>query len=43
MNLYHDNGRSALHDNKIEAEQVAKENRIACVKVVIDCEEGEGL
>jgi hypothetical protein len=33
----------ANHSNKKDADQNAACNRIACVKVEIDCEEGEGL
>jgi hypothetical protein len=32
-----------IHRNKATADAVAQQNRIACVKLVIDCEEGEGL
>jgi len=32
-----------LHGSKNEANSVYAPHRIACVKVVIDCEEGEGL
>lgn len=41
LNVYH-SGQSA-HDTKKDADQYAGRNRIACVKLVIDCEEGEGL
>jgi hypothetical protein len=41
VNVYH-SGQSA-HGTKKDADQYAGSNRIACVKVVIDCEEGEGL
>lgn len=41
MNVYADNCYNAFHTRQ-EADEVAYE-RIACVKVVIDCEEGEGL
>lgn len=32
-----------LRHTKADADEDAMRNRIACVKVVIDCEEGEGL
>jgi len=32
-----------FHPEKVYADQPAYSARIACVKVVIDCEEGEGL
>ena len=41
MNVYADNCYNAFHTRR-EADEVAYE-RIACVKVTIDCEEGEGL
>lgn len=41
MNVYADNCYNAFHTRR-EADEVAYE-RIACVKITIDCEEGEGL
>lgn len=41
MNVYADNCYNAFHTRQ-EADEVAYE-RIACVKITIDCEEGEGL
>ena len=41
MNVYAGNCYNAFHTRQ-EADEVAYE-RIACVKVTIDCEEGEGL
>ena len=32
-----------LHFSKSDADSIAMSDRVACVKVVIDCEEGEGL
>lgn len=34
---------SSIHHSKDEAEAVSALHRIACVKLVIDCEEGTGL
>lgn len=34
---------SSIHHSKGEADDVAALHRIACVKLTIDCEEGEGL
>lgn len=34
---------AAYYYNKKEADKCSGENRIACVKIEIDCEEGEGL
>jgi len=42
VNVYHWRV-SSLWETKKEADKVAGDDRIACVKVVIDCEEGEGL
>lgn len=46
MNLYTDNGWS-IHTQEFHAHNVLpienREKRIACVKITIDCEEGEGL
>lgn len=40
-NLYQ--GEITLHGQRSYADGCAGKTRIACVKVVIDCEEGEGL
>ncbi len=43
VNVYPD-GLLCYHDNRIAADRSGKAcGRIACVKLVIDCEEGEGL
>ena len=42
VNVY-ENRVSSMYPTKQDANCVADKNRIACVKVVIDCEEGEGL
>ena len=42
LNVYEDN-MHGLHRSKENADAVALENRLACVRVEIDCEEGEGL
>lgn len=34
---------SSIHHSKGEADDVAALHRIACVELMIDCEEGEGL
>ncbi len=36
-------GVCGIFDNKESADKYASHKRIACVKIVIDCEEGEGL
>lgn len=41
VNVYH--AGQGTYGNKKEADRYAAGSRIACVKVVIDCEEGEGL
>ncbi len=42
LNVY--NGRLCTgYSSKEESDRAASYDRIACVKVVIDCEEGEGL
>ena len=41
LNVYRD-PRGGYHESKYEADRYGG-NRIACVKLVIDCEEGEGL
>ena len=47
VNIYDGTKHSSLFDAKADADLADKYtnlgNRIACVKVVIDCEEGEGL
>lgn len=45
INLYSDDVRSVTHDSKEDADRFVYRvaDRIACVKIVIDCEEGEGL
>lgn len=45
INLYTNNVRVITHRSKEEADLAVglEVDRIACVKVVIDCEEGEGL
>jgi hypothetical protein len=42
VNVYRD-GKPGLHDSKQSATVYASCDRIACVKIEIDCEEGEGL
>lgn len=45
MNLYN-SGSCTVWKNRENADsgaKMTKNNRIACVKIVIDCEEGEGL
>lgn len=42
VNVYPNYG-ACCHKTKEEADKCAGQDRIACVKVVIDCEEGEGL
>jgi hypothetical protein len=44
LNVYLDSSvRPYYYNNKAEADMGADHSRIACVKVEIDCEEGEGL
>lgn len=44
VNVYDDNVRACrVYSSKERADYHALSYRIACVKVVIDCEEGEGL
>jgi len=44
VNVYQNNIiGGGLHDTKWKADDAAMQHRIACAKVVIDCEEGEGL
>ena len=42
VNVYR-NGVSGAHKTRESADQYASPNRIACIKIQIDCEEGEGL
>ena len=42
MNVYPDDW-TQVYESKNVADEYATGTRIACVKVVIDCEEGEGL
>lgn len=42
LNLYLDR-RPCSHSTKKEADKIAGKTRIACIKVEIDCEHGEGL
>lgn len=42
VNVYPNGGAQTLKTKKI-ADDHSNDDRIACVKVVIDCEEGEGL
>lgn len=43
VNVYNKTGDWATHDTREDADECASRNRIACVKLTIDCEEGEGL
>jgi hypothetical protein len=44
INLYHRNGMTGVtHDTKEQADEGSMGSRIACVEVLIDCEEGQGL
>ena len=44
LNVYPHIGAGSFHLSKAQADMHADvENRIACVKLTIDCEEGEGL
>ena len=43
VNVYEDYQFLTCHHDKGAANWNAKPNRIACVKLTIDCEEGEGL
>ena len=36
-------GMTTAFDTKVDCDSLAAPNRIACVKITIDCEEGEGL
>ncbi len=43
VNVYPSQVTDVIHRDKATADAVAQQNRIACVKLVIDVEEGEGL
>lgn len=43
VNVYRDPTRDTLHHNGMNADLGANMKRIACMKLTIDCEEGEGL
>ena len=43
VNVYPDEIECLYYVTKLRADRGATPNRIACVKLVIDCEEGEGL
>jgi hypothetical protein len=43
VNVYPYAEGDCYHDTREEADIEASRHRIACVKLVIDCEEGEGL
>jgi len=43
VNLYIDGRITLGHPSKEDADKCADRGRLACVKVEIDCEEGEGL
>jgi hypothetical protein len=43
VNVYSDGIRNGAHNTKQQAEHYASSGIVACVKVEIDCEEGEGL
>lgn len=43
VNVYSDRAKDVLHTHKGNADSGAARDRIACVRLVIDCEEGEGL
>jgi hypothetical protein len=43
LNVYRDRVKDGVHECKGEADYHADRTRLACVKVEIDCEEGEGL
>lgn len=43
VNVYPEVAIASLHYTRIGADSSAFPNRLACVKVTIDCEEGEGL
>lgn len=43
VNVYPGNMLDVAYAEKADADRLAGKTRIACVKLVIDCEEGEGL
>jgi len=43
VNLYDNIRWTACHNTRKEADTSASRERIACVKITIDCEHGEGL
>lgn len=43
LNLYDDKRWTGCHCTREEADISTSRSRIACVKITIDCEEGEGL
>ncbi len=43
LNIYPTHIQSYNHPDKLTADASATKARIACVKITIDCEEGEGL
>ncbi len=43
VNVYESHDTLCAYTSKHEADQFANDNRFACVKISIDCEEGEGL
>lgn len=43
VNVYDPHVRSGIYDKKEDADRYGAPGRIACVKIEIDCEEGEGL
>jgi hypothetical protein len=43
LNIYPYENRNVLHGSKFDADELAEPSRIACVKIEIDCEEGDGL
>lgn len=43
VNVYPSDRRYGCHSSRIGADEGGTADRIACVKIVIDCEEGEGL
>ena len=43
LNVYKDGEFSGVHQSKYSADRAALPSRIACVRVVIECAEGDGL
>ena len=43
LNIYPDNAGSYLYNTRVEANNAACKDRVACVQIDIDVEEGEGL